>query len=112
MSAWRIAFQAMVREAFRRIVIIRNRLILLVAAKFAVSKECSRNLQRERAEGAQDACHTGTTRTPGLSADWANSRTGQQGCQRGPPTTCAHHDVQASWQGEASAAFPSCVALY
>jgi hypothetical protein len=112
MSARRTGFQAIVRNAFRRIVITRNRLLMLVVATFGMSKERSQNLQHERAEGAQDARHTGTTRTPGLSADWANRGTGEQGCQRSPPSTHAHQDVEASWKGQASAGFPIWVALY
>jgi hypothetical protein len=70
-----MTFRAIVREAFRRIAIRRNRPLLLVVARLGVPRECSQLLQRDRAEGAQDARQTGTTRTPRLPAAWASSPT-------------------------------------
>lgn len=50
-----MTFQAIVREAFRHIAIVRSRPLLLVVARLGVSRECSQLLQRDRAEDAQDA---------------------------------------------------------
>jgi hypothetical protein len=57
MSAWRMTFRAIVREAFGRIAIMRSRLLLLVVARLGVSKNRSDLLQRDGADCAQEARH-------------------------------------------------------